>query len=134
MNKSYIQQLADYIKSNLRKGYTLASLKSALINQGYSKISVEKSVELANQQLAEVAPIMREKPKITYKLVLDKKDVEARIRKRDGIEEPEEMQEEDKASSESEDSETANNAEEEERSEFEEEKEKKGFFRRLFGG
>jgi hypothetical protein len=65
----HIYQLADYIKKNLIKGYTLDSLKYSLINQGYSRISVEKAIELANQQLAEKAPIMKERPSIAYKVV-----------------------------------------------------------------
>ena len=65
----YIQQLADYIKRNLAKGYTLESLKWALINQGYSRVSVEKAIETANQQLADSAPKMEEKPVITYEII-----------------------------------------------------------------
>ena len=67
--KNYIQQLADYIKKNLSKGYTLDSLRFSLMNQGYSRISVEKAVELANKQLAATAPVMKEKPQITYKII-----------------------------------------------------------------
>ena len=65
----HIQQLANYIKRNLAKGYTLDALRFSLINQGYSRISVEKAIELANQQLAASAPEMKEKPKITYTLL-----------------------------------------------------------------
>lgn len=67
--KSHINQLAEYIKKNLSKGYTLDSLKFSLLNQGYSRTSVEQAIELANQQLAAKAPIMKEKPQITYKLI-----------------------------------------------------------------
>ena len=65
----HIQQLAEYIKRNLAKGYTLDALRFSLINQGYSRISVEKSIELANNQLAASAPAMKEKPEITYTLL-----------------------------------------------------------------
>ena len=67
--KDHIQQLAEYIKRNLAKGYTLDALRFSLIKQGYSRISVEKAIELANQQLAASAPEMKEKPKITYTLL-----------------------------------------------------------------
>ena len=52
------QKLADYIKKNLSKsrGYTAESLKWALISQGHSRTAVEKAVELANKQLAAMAP------------------------------------------------------------------------------
>lgn len=73
MNKSedYIQQLANHIKINIKKGYTVEALKFSLMNQGYSRISVEKSIELANKQLAASAPEMKEKPQITYKVEPD---------------------------------------------------------------
>jgi hypothetical protein len=61
----YIQQLAEYFKKNLAKGYTLDSLKVSLVKQGYSRIAIEKAIELANQQLADKAPPLKEKPEIT---------------------------------------------------------------------
>lgn len=67
--RDHIQQLADYIKRNLAKGYTMDALRFSLIKQGYSRISVEKAIGLANQQLAAAAPEMKEKPKITYILL-----------------------------------------------------------------
>ncbi len=66
---NYIQQIADYVKENLTKGYTVDALKFSLINQGYSKISIERAIDLANKQLAEKAPIMKEKPQITFKVI-----------------------------------------------------------------
>lgn len=60
----YIQQLADYIKKNLSKGYTPDALKWALINQGHSRTEVDRAVSLANEQLAAQAPKMIEKPVI----------------------------------------------------------------------
>ncbi|MDD5191505.1 MAG: hypothetical protein PHH54_02545 [Candidatus Nanoarchaeia archaeon] len=67
--KDHIQQLADYIRRNLSKGYTMDALRFSLMKQGYSRISVEKAIELANEQLAASAPEMKEKPKITYTLL-----------------------------------------------------------------
>ena len=43
------------------------SLKFSLMSQGYSRISVDKAVELTNEQLAEKAPVMKEKPQIIYR-------------------------------------------------------------------
>ena len=60
----YLQQLAEYIKKNLSKGYTAESLKWALINQGHSRIEAEKAMTIANEQLAAAAPKMIEKPVI----------------------------------------------------------------------
>lgn len=70
--ESYIQQLANYVKKNLAKGYTLDSLRIALERQDYSKTAIERAIKLANEQLATKAPIMKEKPKITHKIITDK--------------------------------------------------------------
>ena len=63
-NTDYIQQLVNYIKRNLSKGYTTESLKWALVNQGHSRDSVDKAVSQANEQLALQAPKLVEKPVI----------------------------------------------------------------------
>jgi hypothetical protein len=70
---NYIKQLADYVLKNLSKGYTQDALRFSLINQGYSKISVDKAIEIANKQLASTIPAIKEKPQITYK-VLDEEN------------------------------------------------------------
>ena len=62
------------MKKNLGKGYTLESLQWALINQGYSRTHVARAVERANQELADAAPILKEKPQITYQRV-DEDDI-----------------------------------------------------------
>lgn len=67
--EGYIQQLAEYIKKNLSKGYTLDSLRIALENQDYSKIAIEKAIKLATEQLAKEAPKIKEKPIIKYEVV-----------------------------------------------------------------
>jgi nucleoid-associated protein YejK len=69
--KDYMQQIVNYIKRNLEKGYTLDALKYSLISQGYSRISVENAIEMANKQLAESLPPLKEKPHITYKFFTD---------------------------------------------------------------
>ena len=67
--EDHIQQIANYLKNNISKGYTMDSLKFSLMGQGYSRISVEKAVELANEQLAQKAPILKEKPQIVYRAI-----------------------------------------------------------------
>ena len=62
--ESYIQQLVSYIEKNLAKGYTLESLKWALIDQGYSRSEVNRAIKLANEELAKKAPKLEEKPVI----------------------------------------------------------------------
>jgi len=71
------QQLADYIKNNLKKGYNLDSLRFSLQTQGYSKISIEKAIEIANKQIAEEIPPIKEKPEITYKIIAENQDTDS---------------------------------------------------------
>ena len=52
----YLDKLSDYIIKNAAKGYTLDSLRWALINQKHSRVSVEKSIEIAQKKLAASAP------------------------------------------------------------------------------
>jgi hypothetical protein len=70
--KTAIEQLTDYIKNNLVKGYNQDTLRFSLISQGYSKISVEKALENANKEIAETVPEMKEKPRISYRQVIDR--------------------------------------------------------------
>lgn len=60
----YIQQIANYIKKNISKGYTMDALKFSLIGQGYSRTEVMRAISLATEQLAAEAPKLEEKPKI----------------------------------------------------------------------
>lgn len=62
--KSLGDELAEYVKKNLRKGYTVESLRWALISQGYSKFEVEKSLKKAEMDLGSEAPVLKVKPKI----------------------------------------------------------------------
>lgn len=70
-SKDYIQLLANYVKKNLSKGYTLDALRFSLVSQGYTRLSIENAINLANEQLASQAPLMKEKPRITYKVITD---------------------------------------------------------------
>jgi len=68
-DKNYLQQLAEYLKRNLKKGYTKESLKWALVNQGHSKLEVEKAIQLVDAELASQAPILKTKPTISYEVI-----------------------------------------------------------------
>lgn len=74
LSKNYIRQLADYIKRNLKKGYTEDSLKWALVNQGHSKIEVEKAMHLVNSELVAEAPVLETKPEIKFEVVEPKQE------------------------------------------------------------
>ena len=65
----FTAELVLYIKKNLKKGYTKESLKWALINQGYSKIEVDKALKKADLELAVQAPELKTKPQIRHEIV-----------------------------------------------------------------
>ena len=69
LSESYIAQLAEYVKKNLKKGYTKESLKWALVNQGHSKLEVEKAMAKVEKDLAAEAPILTTKPEIKVEVV-----------------------------------------------------------------
>ena len=69
MSENYMKNLTDYFKKNLKKGYTLTALKVALINQGYSKVAIQEALKRATTEIAERAPILKEKPKIKYEII-----------------------------------------------------------------
>lgn len=75
-----IQNLVNYLKKNLAKGYTFESLKWALINQGYSKAIIERAITQAHKELAENAPVLKEKPRIKYEMI-DENDNPITIKK-----------------------------------------------------
>lgn len=64
--EDYINKLVEYVKNNLKKGYTLESLKWALVNQGHSRMEVAKAVEKVEAELSEEAPVLNTKPEIKY--------------------------------------------------------------------
>ena len=63
------KKLVDYFQKNFVKGYTPDALQYALINQGYSRSEVIRALEIANQELAKKAPVLKEKPQITYNVI-----------------------------------------------------------------
>ena len=64
IKEGYLNQLVAYLKKNSAKGYSMESLKWALVNQGYPKIEVEKAIQATVQELAVQAPKFVEKPVI----------------------------------------------------------------------
>jgi AAA15 family ATPase/GTPase len=62
------RQLIEYFKKNLKKGYPLETLRQALLRQGYSKSSIDNSLEEAKKEIAKKEPAIKEKPVIKYQL------------------------------------------------------------------
>lgn len=77
---NYRKKIVNYLKKNLKKGYTIESLGWALIIQGYSKTSVERAIKELNEELAREAPVLKEEPVIKYEIV-DEKDRPIKIKK-----------------------------------------------------
>ena len=80
MEVGYKRRLVEYIKKNLLKRYTIESLKWALINQGYSRTDVTEAIGISDRELAEKAPMIKEKPKIKYE-IFDKDNKPINIKK-----------------------------------------------------
>ena len=80
MSPGYRNKVVEYFKRNLKKGYTAESLKWALVEQGYTKTTVEQALEKAQKEFAEKAPVLREKPKIKYEII-DERDNPITIKK-----------------------------------------------------
>lgn len=78
--KNYKRILVDYIKKNLKKGYTEDSLRWALTKQGYSRILIENSIHQANREFSHEVPSLKEKPKISYE-ILDENNFPLEIKK-----------------------------------------------------
>lgn len=76
----YVEKIVEYIKKNLKKGYTEESLKWALINQGYTRSIVERAIEKAHKELSEKAPVLKSKPVIRYQII-DENDNPITIKK-----------------------------------------------------
>ncbi len=67
--------MVDYFKKNLGKGYTVDTLKFSLMNQGYSRSAIEFALEIAQKELAVVAPILKEKPVIRHSIIDEQDNV-----------------------------------------------------------
>lgn len=69
MATDYKRKLVDYIRKNLSKGYTIDSLRWALVKQGYTKSIVEDAIRRANEELAARAPRLDVKPIIIHEII-----------------------------------------------------------------
>jgi len=65
---SYMDDVVEYIKRNLKKGYTKESLAQALLTQNYSKMEVKKAIQRVDEDLAKIAPKI-EKPIIKHEII-----------------------------------------------------------------
>lgn len=59
-----VDQVVEYMKKNVNKGYKPVDLKWALISQGYSKIEVDKGLKVFDEWRALQRPRVVEQPKV----------------------------------------------------------------------
>jgi len=67
--KNYTAQIVEYLRNNMKKGYTKDSLKWALVNQGHSKLEIDRAFQRVESELAAEAPILKTKPEIKYEVI-----------------------------------------------------------------
>jgi hypothetical protein len=67
----YRRKLIEYIKRNLKKGYPLETLRVALINQNYSRPTIDEAIKESVKEMALEAPVLKEKPKIEHEIIMD---------------------------------------------------------------
>lgn len=78
----YLYHLVNYIRKNLKKGYTKDSLMIALTTQGYTRISIENAFKIVEDEMAKKAPKLETRPKITREIIpLDKSERKSLFRR-----------------------------------------------------
>lgn len=78
--ETYISKILDYLKKNLKKGYTIDSLRWALVGQGYPKSTVDRAIRKLNLEMARDAPVLKEKPVIKHHII-DENDIQIEVKK-----------------------------------------------------
>jgi hypothetical protein len=76
MEGTYKRKIIDYLKKNAKKGYPFATLRFALINQGYLRTMIDESIGQAIKEMAKEAPVLKEKPQIEHEVVIEEQPVE----------------------------------------------------------
>jgi len=65
----YKKRVVDYLKKNMRKGYSQESLKWALVKQGYSRTIVDSAIREAGKEFSKETTVPKEKPVITHEII-----------------------------------------------------------------
>lgn len=71
VENTYKRKLVDYIKKNLKKSYHIDTLRIALVNQGYSRPTVDEAAKEAIKEMASEAPVIKEKPEIAHEIITE---------------------------------------------------------------
>ena len=72
----YRKKLTEYFKRNLKKKYPVDTLRIALMNQGYSRATVDEAAKEAIKELAAEAPILKDNPEIEHEVVTEEPVIE----------------------------------------------------------
>jgi len=72
----YKRKLVEYIKKNMRKNYSIETLRIALINQGYVRPTVDEAIKIAVNEMARDLPAIKEKPEIEHEIISEEPVVE----------------------------------------------------------
>jgi len=64
-----LTELTNYVRKNLNKGYTKESLRWALVNQGYSRLEVQKTFEKVEKESSQTSMPAKLRPEIEYKAI-----------------------------------------------------------------
>ncbi|VVB82409.1 Uncharacterised protein [uncultured archaeon] len=67
----YKKKLIEYLKKNMRKGYPMETLRVALVNQNYSRTVIDEAIKEAVKELANEAPVLKEKPQIEHEIITE---------------------------------------------------------------
>jgi len=59
-----VKQIVDYLDKNLKKGYSLESLKWALVNQKHSRIEIDKALKIVEARTPSVKKEEQKKEEI----------------------------------------------------------------------
>ncbi len=66
---NYRKVIIEYLDKNIKKGYTMESLKWALIGQGYPRASIDRAIDEFNKEMAKKAPILKEEPRMKQSVI-----------------------------------------------------------------
>ncbi len=69
--KKSLINLTEYFKKNIKKGYPVATLKIALLNQGYLRQIIDDAAKEAIYQIANTAPVLKDKPRIEHEIITE---------------------------------------------------------------
>ncbi|MEM7825913.1 MAG: hypothetical protein QW412_03595 [Candidatus Aenigmatarchaeota archaeon] len=81
--EDYLPQLIEYLRKNIKKGYKIDQLKWILINQGNSRVLVEKAIEIVEKEFPKFA--VKKEPEVTPQQKIEQPKIEIIKEKKKGF-------------------------------------------------